>query len=138
MSEQQPITFGEGIEHRVLLVCRDSRELLPRLMATQWSYKHLDEATDSDLRAAGYVPMGEIVNFDDFVALAKQNDTLRAQVLKALLPSAEELAQQIHETHSRERGYPVTPWAKLAPLYRQGLLNEALEMLRELTGGEER
>ena len=94
------------------------------------------DATDVDLRAAGYVPMGEIVNFDDFVDLAKRDPALKAQVLKAVLPSAEELAKRTFERLNVGREH--IPWEQLNEVARQFGIERAEGVLKALTGGEER
>ena len=54
---------------------------------------------------------------DDVLALLKQSDALRAEVLKAVLPSAEELARRYYALKTAK--YEVRTWDQLPDAVRQ-------------------
>ncbi len=73
---------------------------------------------------------------EDFVAALEQNDALRAEVLKAVLPSALEMAQAIYRNvggFASDTGDVVTAWELLRPGYRTALV-EGVKAFREHLG----
>lgn len=67
----------------------------------------------------------------DLIAAMEQNDALRAEVLKAVLPSAEDLARRAHEM-SAPVTYDHRPWASLPLATRRILTHDAAMFLKAL------